>query len=447
MRSLHASGWVKASDARVRAQVAEWAVQSFDFISHTEAVGRRHVLADHPGFELAQVFGVDGQAEVALMVMIMRWRVVSVEAVELSSLGIPRRGGQRPYALHVVVKDHATGQWHHRLIIHMPSGVEGLTGLRRNEQARVWRDAARTLAAYVAGLDGPAVITGDWNVNLRRDWVRALLADLFPGFEHTPLPKRGGTHGRRFIDFSLARGIDLTAARVVPNQASDHRALIERARIKEKAVTKGIYPAAKLLLIPPGSNDPAIVPRIAVLHVDAGNAVSLHDFFASRSGGIESHFHVRKDGVVEQYRNIFWQADANLNANDFSVSIETQGFGAGEWTVAQIAAIKALLLWLHSEADIPLIRCTAWNGKGVGYHVMFGAPGPWTPVAKSCPGPDRIRQFDTVLVPWMKTALAPAPTTPTRVSRARVLLTQALKFAGPRRKAAIKAALDRLPKR
>jgi hypothetical protein len=214
-------------------------------------------------------------------------------------------------------------------------------------------------------------------------------------------------------------------------------------------VTKGIYPAAKQLIIPPGANDPAIVPRIAILHVDAGNATSLYRYFNGPSGGIESHFHVRKDGVVEQYRNIFRQADANLDANDFAVSIETQGYGKGEWTPAQIASIKLLLRWLKAEAGIPLIRCTAWNGKGVGYHVMFGAPGHWTPVAKSCPGPDRIKQYESVLIPWMRRITNPPK--PTRVETARALLELALERAEsrdrPRRAAAIRGALNLLPKR
>jgi hypothetical protein len=211
-------------------------------------------------------------------------------------------------------------------------------------------------------------------------------------------------------------------------------------------VTKGIYPGAKQLIIPPGSNDPQITPRIAILHVDAGNAASLYSYFRDRSGGIESHFHVRKDGLVEQYRNIFWQADANLDANDFAVSIETQGYGAGEWNSLQIAAIKKLLLWLHSEAGIALRRCGSWNGIGVGYHTMWGSPSHWTPVAKSCPGPDRIKQFESVIVPWFTARL-----TPTRVQKARALLGAALARATernhPKRAAAIKAALAALPKR
>lgn len=214
-------------------------------------------------------------------------------------------------------------------------------------------------------------------------------------------------------------------------------------------MTRGIYPNAVQKPIPPGVNDPAIVPRIAVLHVDAGNASSLYTYFRDRSGGVESHFHVRADGVVEQYRNIFWQADANLDANDFAVSIETQGFGAGRWNAGQLAAIKALLLWLNREAGIPLIRCTAWDGKGVGYHVQFGAPGHWTPVAKSCPGPERIRQYEDVLIPWMRSVTNPPK--PTKVQQARALLREALARAksrgATRRAAKIQAGLNDLPER
>ena len=170
-----------------------------------------------------------------------------------------------------------------------------------------------------------------------------------------------------------------------------------------------IYPKAVQKLIPPGSNDPRIKPRVAILHVDAGNAESLHTYFRDRSGGIESHFHIARNGTVEQYRDTDYQADANHQANDFAVSIETQGYGDGTWSPAQLSAIKALLKWLHDVHDIPLEKCEVWDGRGVGYHVQFGAPGPWTPVAKSCPGPQRIKQFESLLVPWMREQSTPKP--------------------------------------
>jgi len=168
-------------------------------------------------------------------------------------------------------------------------------------------------------------------------------------------------------------------------------------------MANGVCPFALDKMITPGSNDPAIKPRLAILHVADMLGPSLHDYFAYRSGGIESHFYVRLDGTIEQYRNIFWQADANLDANDFAVSIETEGKADGEWTEAQLEAIKRLLLWLNSEASIPLRKVGTWDGSGVGYHTLFGAPSHWTPVAKSCPGPKRKVQFEVVLVPWMNT--------------------------------------------
>jgi N-acetyl-anhydromuramyl-L-alanine amidase AmpD len=177
------------------------------------------------------------------------------------------------------------------------------------------------------------------------------------------------------------------------------------------------YPAATRREIRPGANDPAIEVVGAILHVDAGDAGTLFDYFNGPSGGIESHFYVRRDGKVEQYRSTGVEADANLKANSFLdsagvrrgyVSIETQGLEAGEWTPAQLAAIKALLLWLADKHGFPLRPVPKHTAAGVGYHTMFGAPGPWTPAAKTCPGPARIRQFKKDLVPWMAKQSKPA---------------------------------------
>lgn len=164
-----------------------------------------------------------------------------------------------------------------------------------------------------------------------------------------------------------------------------------------------LIPFAEHKLIPPGSNDPRITARIGILHVDAGNVYDLHDYFDGPSGGIESHGHIAKDGHLFQYRDTGYQADANLLANDFAISFETQGFGEGEWTDEQLATIKRVMLWAKKAHGIPLRVVTRWDDPvgGWGYHTLFGAPSPWTPVAKSCPGPDRKKQFHDVLVPWM----------------------------------------------
>jgi len=148
---------------------------------------------------------------------------------------------------------------------------------------------------------------------------------------------------------------------------------------------------------------------LAILHIDAGNSSTLYDYFATRSGGIESHFFVRKDGVVEQYRDTAYEADANVKANSFyrngirfgAISIETQGFGEGTWTPEQLREIKLLLMWIHqTHPDVPLSVPAAWNGSGVGYHILFMTE--WAGGPRSCPGPDRVKQFYNIIVPWMK---------------------------------------------
>jgi hypothetical protein len=173
-----------------------------------------------------------------------------------------------------------------------------------------------------------------------------------------------------------------------------------------------LIPFADHQLIPAGPNDPRITPVIGILHVDAANAYNLHDYFDGPSGGIESHCHIAKDGHLFQYRDTRREADANYQANSWwseehgttlgALSFETQGYGEGEWTDDQILTIKRCMLWALTAHNIPLQPCAAPFSPGWGYHTMWGAPSAWTPVAKSCPGPDRIQQFHDILVPWMK---------------------------------------------
>jgi hypothetical protein len=162
-----------------------------------------------------------------------------------------------------------------------------------------------------------------------------------------------------------------------------------------------LYGPAIKKLIPPGPNDPPITPRVVVLHVAVSESESLYDYFNGPSGGVESHFYIRRDGTTEQYRDTALQADANTDANNFAISVETQGLERGEWTAQQLASIKALLVWCNDVHGIPLQVPTAWDGSGVGYHTLF--PGVWDKRGASCPGPDRKAQFVNVLVPWMAT--------------------------------------------
>lgn len=160
-----------------------------------------------------------------------------------------------------------------------------------------------------------------------------------------------------------------------------------------------LYPPAIQKPVSHGAEDPPIDARVLIFHIAVSNAASLFGWFNGRSGGIESHFYIRKSGAVEQYRDTDIQADANTDANGFAISVETQGMGPGTWNRAQLAAIKALIDWCHDVHGIPKTVPQSWDGSGVGFHVQF--PGRWDRRGATCPGVNRQRQYWDILVPWM----------------------------------------------
>lgn len=143
----------------------------------------------------------------------------------------------------------------------------------------------------------------------------------------------------------------------------------------------------------------AIVPRAVILHTAVSSSKSLFDFFQNRSD-LESHFYVTEEGVIEQYMDTTRRADANKNANAFAVSIETEDGGQiRPWSEPQLAALIRLVAWICDTHGIPKRLIPDAYGSGIGWHVQFGAPGPWTPVAKACPGAPRIEQTKNTLIP------------------------------------------------
>lgn len=166
------------------------------------------------------------------------------------------------------------------------------------------------------------------------------------------------------------------------------------------------YPEAKQLILPEAWTQPLIVPRVAIGHSQAGTG-SLFNYWLNGSN-LESHMWFDREGGSEQYMPFDVRADANLNANSFAVSFETENsreavqakaWDTDPWTEPQKAAIVRFLNWLCDEWSIPRRQVDYAYGSGLGWHVMFGAPGPWTPVAKACPGAERIRQFRDEIIP------------------------------------------------
>jgi hypothetical protein len=112
------------------------------------------------------------------------------------------------------------------------------------------------------------------------------------------------------------------------------------------------------------------------LHVQAGTG-SLYGFF-NHEGRASSHFWVSYSGKVEQYVDTKYRAEADLDGNDATISIETEG-GTGSkadsdpWKDAQVEAIIDLVAWITKTHKIPvrLVKDAypaADSSRGVSWH-------------------------------------------------------------------------------
>jgi len=159
--------------------------------------------------------------------------------------------------------------------------------------------------------------------------------------------------------------------------------------------------------LPEAESQLRITPRVVIVHTMVGSLLGTDQLFRRKSG-LESHFGIGGptdgadlDGVIFQWMDTDRRADANLNANAFAVSIETSDGGdeSRPWSPKQLDALIRLIGVLCDHHGIPRRICDRADGSGLGWHVMFGAPGPWTPVAKTCPGPVRIAQLKDTVFP------------------------------------------------
>jgi hypothetical protein len=161
------------------------------------------------------------------------------------------------------------------------------------------------------------------------------------------------------------------------------------------------------------------------LHVAVSNAKSLFSFF-NQPNRPSSHFYIRKDGIVEQYVDTDYRAEADLEGNDASISVETQGAYPGgiantePWTPEQLVAIAKLFAWLVKTHGIAAKMATSSqrdsSSHGLSWH-RLGIDGAFPPLpsilagriqrgggmrysysrGKACPGNAKIEQIPGIL--------------------------------------------------
>lgn len=166
-----------------------------------------------------------------------------------------------------------------------------------------------------------------------------------------------------------------------------------------------LCPFATKKLLPENQNQPRIKPRAIIAHSAGGQAELYEWWMSDQSRGLESHFWISQaTGEIVQYIDTEVRADANGEANGYAISIETSStpHASEPWSDKGLASLIKLMDWLCTEHKIPRVIMATPTSSGLGWHVMFGAPGPWTQVrGKVCPGPARIEQFKKIVVPTL----------------------------------------------
>lgn len=164
--------------------------------------------------------------------------------------------------------------------------------------------------------------------------------------------------------------------------------------------------------------EPRLVKKHKILiHTMVGTLEGTDSMFRKDGfSGVESHFGTSDTGVIWQWQDTDFQADANLEGNDDAISIENEDWFINNWkgvgpvppfTDAQVDSLVDLCAEICLEHDIPPVRCPDSEdaSKGIGTHRLgidpFRTHGEHytTSFGKVCPGDARLRQVNEIIIP------------------------------------------------
>lgn len=179
---------------------------------------------------------------------------------------------------------------------------------------------------------------------------------------------------------------------------------------------------------------------IICLHTMVGYLSSTDVMFKRNGyGGTESHFGIggkwgsdadkNLDGVVYQWQDLDFTADANYRGNPRVVSIETadnapqSASNLAAWTPRQLDAIVKLVAWLCKKYNIPpiMVRDSKPGRRGIAVHrngiehsdgvdshpgwLVSGGERWSISRGKECPGDARIKQVSNIIIPRVQDVL------------------------------------------
>jgi len=170
-----------------------------------------------------------------------------------------------------------------------------------------------------------------------------------------------------------------------------------------------LMPGAIVKLIPKHNTRRRAAFNRLNLHIAVSEADSLYGFFSGAD--VCANLYVRRSGVIEQYIDTDFCSAADLEGNDGSVSVETQGGvtnADGEpWTPEQVAALARIYAWVRAQHGVANKLATTSRigdeSKGLSWHRL--GIDPWrvsggmrysSSRGKRCPGDARIAQVPAI---------------------------------------------------
>jgi hypothetical protein len=164
-----------------------------------------------------------------------------------------------------------------------------------------------------------------------------------------------------------------------------------------------ICPFAVQQIIPESYSQGRITPTTLIYHRAVSSAESLLGYWTTPGVELESHFYIGQFGTIYQFMDTSARADANMDANNFAISVETWDGGntpdSMAWSTAQLAAAKRLAAWVCETHGIKRAAAQTWNGGGIGGHNWF--PYPWAGGPRGCPGTARNAQIRNDIIPYV----------------------------------------------
>lgn len=242
-RNLHVDylggRWDRPKKA-LRAQVQKSRRKGATVTIHSEVSSKKRASAlRHRDYKLLQGKVGTPRAESAVSVKESEWKVLRWRTKIVG----PDFGMRGPVvAVIALLENKHSGETLLVSSAHAPAGVEPFYRLRLTKRARAHATAVlkqKRLHRRWRRKHSPdaEVAFNDWNLNLKAKWVRKWIRKTWPGLRPVPVKKYpvGGTHGRRWIDWPIFRGLRKVKVSIHKRHAaSDHRGVTLKARFRKR---------------------------------------------------------------------------------------------------------------------------------------------------------------------------------------------------------------------